>query len=82
MQHFFRKRTQCNKKIENETFNSYYEESRMDLGSFVFALLLLQARDEKGAEGEGQTPERRSQGGSLQRPLTTVAARGVPGARR
>jgi hypothetical protein len=51
----------------------------MDLGSFVFALLLLQAGDETGAEGEGQTPEPR---GSLQRPLTAVAARGVPGARR
>jgi hypothetical protein len=58
MQHFFRKKTQCNKKIENETFNSYSEESRMDLGSFVFALLLLQAGDEKGAEEEGQTPRR------------------------
>jgi hypothetical protein len=45
----------------------------------VFALLLLQAGDEKGVEGEGQTLEQR---GSLQRPLTTTAARGVPGTRR
>jgi len=43
----------------------------MDMGSFVFVLLLLQARDEKGAEGEGRTPEPR---GSLQRPLTAAAA--------
>ena len=47
-------------KIENETFNSYTEEPRMDLGSFVFAMLLHQAGNEKGAEGEGRTPGRRS----------------------
>ena len=63
MQHSFKKRTQCNKK-KNETFNSYSEESRMDLGSFVFVVLLLQAADERGAEGEGRTPGRRSRGGA------------------
>ena len=51
----------------------------MDLGSFVFALLLLQARDERGADGEVQMPEPR---GSLQTPLTAAAAIGVSGARR
>ena len=63
MQHFFQKKEHnATKKIENETFNSYSEESRMDMGSFVFVVLLLQAADERGAEGEGRTPGRRSRG--------------------
>ena len=66
MQHFFQKKknTMQQQQKENETFNSYSEESRMDLGSFVFVVLLLQAADERGAEGEGRTPGRRSRGGA------------------
>jgi len=64
MQHFFQKKknTMQQQQKENETFNSYSEESRMDLGSFVFVVLLLQAADERGAEGKGRTPGRRSRG--------------------
>ena len=36
----------------------------MDLGSFVFVVLLLQAADERGAKGEGRTPGHRSRRGA------------------
>ena len=47
---------------KNETFNSYYEESRMDVGSFVFIVMLLQAADERGAEEEGRTLDAGAEG--------------------